>query len=60
MSFCNQKSLVLMIFSKLKDGADYAAYKESTSDPLPKFKFRSVMIDEFKNVLMQEIAPLLE
>ncbi len=46
--------------SKLKDGADYAAYKESTQDPLPKFKFRSVMIDEFKNILMQEIAPLLE
>ena len=46
--------------SKLKDGADYAAYKESTPDPLPKFKFRSVMIDEFKNILMQEIAPLLE
>lgn len=46
--------------SKLKDGADYAAYKESTPDPMPKFKFRSVMIEEFKNVLMQEIAPLLE
>ena len=46
--------------NKLKDSADYAAYKEEKEDALPKFKFRKLMIDEFKNVLMQEIAPLID
>lgn len=46
--------------NKLKDSADYAAYKEEKEDALPKFKFRKLMIDEFKHVLMQEIEPLLE
>lgn len=45
--------------NKLKDSADYAAYKEENEDALPKFKFRKLMIDEFKNVLMPEIAPLV-
>ena len=45
--------------NKLKDNADYAAYKEANRDALPKFKFRKVMIDEFKNVLMPEIASLI-
>lgn len=46
--------------NKLKDSADYAAYKDKKEDALPKFKFRTQMIDEFKNVLMPEIAPLLD
>ncbi len=45
--------------NKLKDSADYAAYKEENKDALPKFKFRKAMIDEFKNVLMPEIASLI-
>lgn len=45
--------------NKLKDSADYAAYKEESDDTLPKFKFRKAMIDEFKNVLMPEIASLI-
>ncbi len=43
--------------NKLKDSADYARYKEE--DALPKFKFRKLMIEEFRNVLMPEIAPLI-
>ena len=46
--------------NKLKDSADYAGYKEENEDALPKFRFRTQMIDEFKNVLMPEIAPLLD
>ena len=45
--------------SKLKDSADYAAYKDNTENALPKFKFRKMMIDEFREVLMPEIAPLI-
>lgn len=45
--------------SKLKENADYAAYKESTEDPLPKFKFNSALIRDFKEDLMQQIEPLL-
>ncbi len=44
----------------MKDSADYAAYKEEKEDALPKYKFRKRMIDEFKNVLMLEIAPLID
>ena len=46
--------------NKLKDSADYAAYREVTPDALPKFKFRTQMINEFKEVLMPEIAPLIK
>ncbi|MEZ3506980.1 MAG: HsdR family type I site-specific deoxyribonuclease [Lachnospiraceae bacterium] len=45
--------------NKLKDSADYAAYKEENEDALPKFKFRKRMIDEFKTELMPEISPLV-
>ena len=45
--------------NKLKDNADYAAYKEENSDALPKFKFRKAMIDEFKKVLIPEIISLI-
>lgn len=46
--------------NKLKDSADYAAYKEAIPDAMPKFKFRKLMIDEFREVLMPEIAPLID
>ena len=46
--------------NKLKDSADYAAYKEANEEALPKFKFRKLMIDEFKNVLMPEIESLID
>jgi len=46
--------------NKLKDSADYAAYKEAVADALPKFKFRKLMIDEFREALMPEIAPLID
>ncbi|MBD5549344.1 MAG: type I restriction endonuclease subunit R [Lachnospiraceae bacterium] len=45
--------------NKLKDSADYATYKEENEDALPKFKFRKLMIDEFKNVLIPEISSLI-
>ena len=46
--------------NKLKDSADYGAYKEENEDALSKLKFRIRMIDEFKNDLMPEIAPLVD
>ena len=46
--------------NKLKDSADYATYKEEQEDALPKFKFRKLMIYEFKTALMPEIAPLIQ
>lgn len=44
--------------NKLKEKANYAAYKEATEKPVKKFKFFSAMIKDFKDVLMPEIAPL--
>lgn len=46
--------------NKLKNSADYAIYKEATPDTLPKFKFRKLMIDEFRETLMPGIAPLID
>ena len=46
--------------NKLKDSADYGAYKEEHKDALSKLKFRIRMMDEFKNELMPEIATLIE
>jgi len=46
--------------NKLKDNAGYTAYREATPDALSKIKFRKSMIDEFKEVLMPEIAPLID
>lgn len=44
--------------NKLKEKANYAAYKEATEEPVKKFKFFSAMIKDFKEVLMPEIALL--
>ncbi len=46
--------------NKLKDSVDYAAYKKAISDALTKLKFRRRMIDEFREVLMPEITPLID
>lgn len=46
--------------NKLKDSVDYTAYKEIIPDVLPKFKFRKRMIDEFREILMSEITPLID
>jgi type I restriction enzyme, R subunit len=56
----NYKDGILANENKLKEETNYSAYKESTEDPLPKFKFRKAMIDEFKDVLMPEINPLID
>ncbi len=46
--------------NKLKESADYAAYKLKHADEsLPKFKFFKMMINDFRDTLMKEIAPLL-
>ncbi len=44
--------------NKLKNSADYAAYKAATPDALPKFKFNNALIKDFKETLMPEISPL--
>ena len=44
----------------LKESTDYAAYKAETPDPMPKFKFRMMMIAEFMENLMKEIGPLID
>jgi len=46
--------------NKLKDSADYTAYREAALDALPKYKFRKSMINEFREVIMPEIAPLID
>ncbi|MBQ9277506.1 MAG: type I restriction endonuclease subunit R [Lachnospiraceae bacterium] len=46
--------------NKLKENSNYTAYKESTDNPLPKFKFYGALIRSFKEDLMPEIEPLLE
>ena len=45
--------------NKLKENADYAAYKEATEDALPKFKFNGALIRDFKEELMPIILPLI-
>ncbi|MCH5251056.1 MAG: type I restriction endonuclease subunit R, partial [Lachnospiraceae bacterium] len=56
----NYRDGVLANENNLKEKADYTEYKDNTPDPMPKFKFRKEMIEEFKNELMVSIEPLLE
>ena len=44
--------------NKLKSNADYAKYKETVENSLPKFKFNAALIRSFKDDLMAEIGPL--
>ena len=46
--------------NKLKESANYAAYKEVTPEALPKFKFNAALVRDFKECLMAEIGPLIE
>ncbi len=55
----NFKDCKLANENKLKDSANYAAYKKENNNALSKLKFRKAMIDEFKNALMPKIAPLI-
>ena len=43
----------------LKEKTDYKTYKEKSEEPMPKYKFRKTMVEEFKNDLMEEISPLI-
>ncbi len=45
--------------NNFKEKADYAKYKESVDEPIAKFKYRTVIINDFKDNLMNEIKPLL-
>lgn len=45
--------------TKLKESADYSAYKEATEDALPKFKFNGALIKDFQETLMDTILPLI-
>ena len=56
----NYRDGVLANENNLKEKADYTAYKDNTPEPMPKFKFRKEMIEEFKNELMVNVLPLLE
>lgn len=44
---------------KFKEKADYAGYKASTDNPVPKFKFTKEIQREFEEVLMPSVAPLV-
>lgn len=55
----NYRDGVLASENNLKDKADYTSYCKHTENPLPKYKFRKVMADDFKKNLMPEILPLL-
>ena len=46
--------------SLFKEKSDYTTYKEDVDNPLPKFKFRKILVEEFKNDLMEQISPLIE
>lgn len=45
--------------NNLKEKADYTSYKNNENEPMPKFKFRKEMIEDFKNNLMESVLPLL-
>ncbi len=55
----NYKDGELANESKLKESADYTAYKNATENPLPKFKFNGELIRDFKEELMPVVLPLL-
>ena len=56
----NYRDGVVANENNLKDKADYTTYRENDPDPMAKFKFRKVMIEEFKNDLMPNIYPLIK
>ena len=52
----NFKDSELANENKLKESADYAAYKETTPDAMPKFKFNTVLVREFKEELVAKVG----
>ncbi|MCD7717195.1 MAG: DEAD/DEAH box helicase family protein [Lachnospiraceae bacterium] len=42
----------------IKDTVDYAVYKQTCENPLPKFRYYSKMMAELKKTLEEEIKPL--
>lgn len=56
----NYKDGVIANENNLKEKANYADYKKSVSEPLPKFKFRKAMIEAFRKELMVNVEPLLK
>ena len=36
----------------------YASYKEGVEEPMPKFKFRKIIVEKFKHDLMENVLPL--
>ena len=45
--------------TNLKNKAQYADYKASVEHPMIKLQFKKTLVEEFKNELMESIAPLL-
>lgn len=56
----NYRDGVVANENNLKEKADYTSYKENEQNPMAKFKFRKVMIEEFKDDLMPNIYPLIK
>lgn len=58
----NYKDGVLANENKLKDKANFKEYLKVTENPITtkKFKFRSMLVDDFREVLMPSIQPLLD
>ena len=50
---------VIINESRIKATIDYTSYKESTESALPKFRYYTKMIAELRNILNEEIKPLL-
>ena len=46
--------------NQLKEHADYTAYCEKHGNDIKKFKFRTELIRDFKEVMMPEILPLMD
>lgn len=45
--------------SAIKATADYSKYKETQEKAVPKFKYYSMLISELRNILEEEIKPLI-
>lgn len=45
--------------SAIKATIDYATYKQTQENPLPKFKYYNKMMSELRNIMEEEIKPLL-
>lgn len=55
----NYKDGVMANENKLKEKARFKEYIKVTPNPIQKYKFRKLLIDDFKHKLMPSIQPLL-